>query len=251
MRHLLLIGCQRCGTTWLQRALASHPEIVMAEPRRPEPKVFLSAQSVERGREWYERTYFAHAADEPVRAEKSTSYLEDPSVADRAVAMLGDPMILVQLRDPVERALSHWAFSTEHGTETRPLTEVLELNLRGPLPWDGTGPSVSPYAYLERGRYADYLRPWVERFGDDLRVQLLEEMVAEPARIGEAYAWLGVDASFRPDDLHTPENVGSTPTPELPAELHARLRAYYDDSDRDLADLLGRDLPWRPARATT
>ena len=91
----------------------------------------------------------------------------------------------------------------------------------------------------------------MERFGDDVRVQLLEDMVAEPGRIGEAYAWLGVDASFRPDDLETPENVGSTPTPDLPDELHARLRDYYEDSDRDLADLLGRDLPWRPARATT
>ncbi len=91
MRHLLVIGAQRCGTTWLQKALAAHPEIAMARPSAPEPKVFLTDERSALGREWYERTYFGHATDERIRGEKSTSYLEDVRCADRAMAVLPRP----------------------------------------------------------------------------------------------------------------------------------------------------------------
>ena len=171
-RHLLVIGAQRCGTTYLHDVLAAHPRVAMARPARPEPKVFLSDDLAGRGRGWYLATYFAHATVEEVLGEKSTSYLDHPDAADRALEVLGDPMILVQLRDPVERAVSHWAFSRDSGLETRSLADALTANLEGPLPWDRSLTSVSPYAYLERGRYVDQLEPWLGRFGDALTVLL-------------------------------------------------------------------------------
>jgi hypothetical protein len=243
-RHLLVVGAQRCGTTYLHDQLAAHPQVAMARPNRPEPKVFLHDEVVERGLEWYRATYFAHATDELVLGEKSTSYLEFAACADRAAAVLGAPLVLAQLRDPVERAVSHWAFSRDNGFEERTLAEVLERNLEGPLPWDPDRSSVSPYAYLERGRYVDYLAPWLARFGDAVTVLLLEDLVAEPGRIREAYAAIGVDADFVPDRLGVPVNRSSDPGRELDAPLLARLRAYYADSDRALAELLGRPLPW-------
>jgi hypothetical protein len=197
-RHLLVIGAQRCGTTYLHDQLAAHPQVAMARPQRPEPKVFLSDELAGRGRDWYLRTYFAHARDELVLGEKSTSYLEYPVAATRAAAVLGDPLILVQLRDPVDRACSHWAFSSDAGLEKRSLADALAANLAGPLPWDPTLTSVSPFAYLERGRYVDYLGPWLDRFGDDLTVLFLEETQARPEALAGLYAGLGVDAGFRP-----------------------------------------------------
>ena len=64
----------------------------------------------------------------------------------------------MQLRDPVARAVSNWQLSTAHGLETRPLEQALVENLDGPAR-RGTPAttSVSPYAYLERGRYAEQL----------------------------------------------------------------------------------------------
>ena len=59
---------------------------------------------------------------------------------------------------------------------------------------------MSPYAYLERGRYAEQLVPWLETFPGLVRVQFLEDLVADPDVIGELYGWLGVDPTFRPDD---------------------------------------------------
>ena len=43
-RHLLVVGAQRCGTTYLSRALDAHPDVTMARPSPPEPKVFCDEE---------------------------------------------------------------------------------------------------------------------------------------------------------------------------------------------------------------
>lgn len=245
VRHFLVIGGQRCGTTWLHDRLAVHPQIAMARPARPEPKVFLAAEPVDP--DDYRARFFGHADGATVLGEKSTSYLESEPVPDRVAAALGSPQVVVQLRDPVARAVSNWSFSRDHGLEDRPLAEALRANLAGPLPWDPAASSVSPFAYLERGRYATDLARWWGRF--PVHVQFLEEQLAEPGRIGELLGWLGVDADVRPDVGERPVNASSPVGDDLDPGLVADLRRYFRDSDAALADLLGRDLPWRTRRA--
>lgn len=243
-RHILVIGAQRCGTTYLHDLLAGHPQIAMARPARPEPKVFLSDELSGRGRQWYVDTFFSHAGPDQLLGEKSTSYLEYADAARRARDVLGDPLILVQVRDPIARALSHWAFSTDHGFESRPAVNVLEANLEGPLPWDPAKSSVSPVAYLERGRYTDYLGPWLEEFGGDVKILLLDEMRSERDRVAELFDFLGVDSEVTPE-LGRTVNASAAVTPRLPDDLVHLLREYYRDSDRALAQLLGRPLTWQ------
>jgi hypothetical protein len=243
-QHFLVIGAQRCGTTYLHELLAGHPEIAMARPVRPEPKVFLTDEVVDRGVEWYDRTWFPHAGTARLLGEKSTSYLESPDAVARVSAVLGRPRILVQLRDPIERAVSNWGFSRAHAMEDRPVSEALACNLDGPLPWDPELTSVSPYAYLERGRYADYLAPWLDAFPDLVRVQFLEDLVEGPDSVGKLYDWLGVDADVRPASLGKRVNQGVGLEESLDDALVARLRDYFRDSDQALAELLGRELPW-------
>jgi len=245
-RHLIIIGAQRCGTTYLHSLLDAHPEIAMARPTRPEPKVFLSADLAERGRAWYESTYFAHAGSESLLGEKSTSYLEHPEAARRAAAMLGSAEIIVMLRDPVARAVSNWQFSTENGLEQRPLGEALmasQSDAAAPA-WDRTAISVSPFAYLERGRYADYLDPWLAHFPGTVHVRFFEELLGDGAEVAGLYKDLGVDPGFQPDNLSRPVNMSRSPAPELAPGLAAQARQYLAGSDARLRTMLGRELPW-------
>jgi hypothetical protein len=243
-RHLLVIGAQRCGTTYLASLLDAHPDITMARPARPEPKVFLDDAVVERGLDWYTRTYFGHATTESLLGEKSTSYIEHAEAARRAAAVLGSAEIVVQLRDPVSRAISNWRFSTRHGLEHRRLDEALRENLDGSRDWDVQATSVSPFAYLERGRYVDYLEPWFAAFPGDVHVRFLEESAGRPEAVEELYGALGVDASFRPAGLETVVNDSEGPAPTLDSALETRLREYFGASDAALSRLLGRRLPW-------
>ena len=238
-RHFLVVGAQRSGTTWLHDRLAGHPGIAMARPATPEPKVFLSREPVDA--DDYRARFFGHAGPDALLGEKSTSYLESATAPDRVAEALGEAQIVVQLRDPVARAVSNWSFSRDHGIERRPLAEALRANLDGPVPWDPDASSVSPFAYLERGRYAGDVARWRDRF--PVHVQFLEEMLAEPARLGELFGWLGVDDDVRPG-TDAAVNASSATHDRLDEELLVRLRDYFAESDAALAVMLGRDLPW-------
>jgi hypothetical protein len=245
-RHFLVIGAQRCGTTYLHSLLEAHPDVAMARPARPEPKVFLSDALTDRGVEWYDATYFAHAAPGQLLGDKSTSYLEDPAAPARARRMLGEPGVVVVLRDPVDRAVSNWRFSTDHGRETRPAEVALAANLEEPQAWDPTASSVSPFAYLERGRYADHLVPWLQEF-PDTHVLFLDDLLTDPATVRSLLEALGADPSHVPTGAGSPVNPSDAPPPALDHVLRERLEDYFADSDAALARLLGRDLPWSRA----
>jgi hypothetical protein len=244
IRHLLVIGAQRSGTTYLQSLLDSHPDITMARPSRPEPKVFCSAEASAKGAQWYRETYFAHASSEQLLGEKSTSYIEDAAAPGRAAAMLGEAHIVVMLRDPVERAVSNWRFSTENGLETRPVETALRENLTQQAPWDPEATSVSPFAYLERGRYMDYLAPWMASFPHTVHVVFMEELVEDGTVVERLWKGLGVEAGAGPRPPLEAVNRSEGDPPALSQELLGTLRSYYEASNRALSAHLERTLPW-------
>ncbi len=244
-RHVLLVGAQRCGTTYLGAVLDAHPQITPARPSRPEPKVFCDADLSARGHEWYDATWFAHAGDERLLLDKSTSYLEDPGAPGRAAEVLGDPHVVVVLRDPVQRAVSNWRFSTDHGLETHDLEDALRADLDGGAgrPWDPATSSVSPFAYVRRGRYVDHLAPWTVTF-PDTHVVFLEELLSDPSVLTDLVASLGVDPDLTPEPASRPVNESSTDRPVLSEGLQGTLEEYFATSNAALADHLGRTLPW-------
>jgi hypothetical protein len=141
--------------------------------------------------------------------------------------------------------VSNWRFSTDNGLETRPLEAALRADLDGDQPeWDPEKTSVSPYAYVRRGRYADYLDGWFATFPGHVNVCFLCDLVAEPAAVSGLYGGLGVDAAFRPAGVGLRVNESHEPARELPSRLVAELREYYADSDFSLGSRLGRELPW-------
>ena len=244
-RHFVVIGAQRSGTTWLHDLLAAHPDIAMARPARPEPKVFLREGAVSLAD--YRSEFFGHATGQRVLGEKSTSYLGSTEAPSRIQATLGRPQIVVQLRDPVARAVSHWKFSRQHGLETLTLPQALRADLHGTArSWDRHRYSVSPFAYVTRGRYADVLPVWTERF--DVRVQFLEEMREDPAHLDSLYGWLDVDDAVRPPEWDSRPNASIRSDEPVDPVLVEELRDYYAASDAHLAQLLGREVPW-PARS--
>jgi hypothetical protein len=242
--HLLVVGAQRCGTTYLRDALDAHPEIAMARPARPEPKVFCDAGKCARGVEWYHRTWFAHARDERLLGDKSTSYLEDPKAAARAGDMLGEVHVVAVLRDPVARAVSNWRLSTRHGLETRPLEEALRADLDGEQTWDRDATSVSPFAYLRRGRYVEQLEPWTARFPASTHVLFLEELLTDSTVLEGLVRELGLDPEHLRALPQEPVNASAGPPPALSAAFLGTVRSYFEASDAALSDHLGRRLPW-------
>ncbi len=244
--HFVIIGAQRCGTTYLTQLLDEHPEIAVAKPLRPEPKFFLDEGEYARGLDHYETRFFSNATAR-VRGEKSTSYVEHEAAVERIAIMLPDATIIVVVRDPVARAVSNHRLSTAEGAETLPLAEALRADEAGERPWDRTRFSVSPFAYLRRGRYVEALARVGRHVAPErLVVLVFEELVADPAVLAALYERLGVDPAFRPESAGAPVNA-SPAADERDPGTEAWLRSYYAEPNRQLETLLGRRLPWPQA----
>jgi hypothetical protein len=242
--HFVIAGAQRCGTSYLTRLLDEHPDIEMARPFRPEPKFFLDSEACARGIDQYVARHFRDP-DVAARGEKSTSYLESIVAASNLRALLPDALVVVLLRDPVVRALSHYRFSTDSGVETLDLASAIRASLDGTRPFDPERFSVSPFTYLPRGRYVEFLEPFSEVVGRDrLHVLFLEELREDPAVLAGLFARIGVEPTYVPAGTTTVVNASPPMIEPLDDDTRALLIDHYRAPNAALADFLGRPLPW-------
>ena len=256
--HFFIVGAQRCGTTYLHRVLDEHPEVEMAKPVWPEPKFFLDDDQFARGLDWYGRHYFGHEPGATVRGEKSASYLESDLAARRIAAALPGARIVAMLRDPVARAVSNYWYSVENGLETLPpgdaLTQDEDERAHTDEGWylvDGARISVSPFAYRRRGRYVEDLRRYRALFGQDrMHVLVFEATVGSAEAVSGLFAFLGVDAGFRPPSIDRVVNPGQAETEPVPADVLEFLRDYFVEPNAELTAEFGLDLSlWTPRPA--
>jgi Sulfotransferase domain len=252
--RVFIVGAQRCGTTYLYHLLDRHPEIEMARPVRPEPKFFLDEARYARGLAQYDAAYFTGKPGARLRGEKGTSYLESELAADRIAAAFPEARIVVLVRDPVARAISHWRFSVENGVETLPLEEALRREAERRDTYDRARFSVSPFAYLKRGRYVDDIAVWERRFPRPrIRVLVSEHFLGSAEAVRDLFVWLGVGPGFRPEELDRAVNVSDAPhglSAALPPSVAAELAAHFRETNRRLAERYGLDLtPWQGEHA--
>ncbi len=248
--RFFIVGAQRSGTTYLYHLLDQHPEIEMAVPVRPEPKFFMRDDTFAKGIAHYESHYFPGKPGAWLKGEKSTSYLESPIAAERIAAAYPNARIVVMLRDPVARAISHWRFSVANGVEQLPMAEAFDAEAERAKGWDADRFSVSPFAYKRRGRYIDDIAIWENRFPRSrIRVLIHETFVGRGDEVADLYRFLGVAADYRPTGLD--QRVNSSQPPERADDRfsdaqRAALAAEFADANARLADAYGLDLSrWR------
>jgi hypothetical protein len=104
----LIIGSAKSGTTTLYECLQRHPNIFL--PALKEPQFFSKNSVFEQGAAWY-KALFAQAEDSQICGEASTTYTRWPHTPDvprRIMNLLPNPKFIYLMRNPVERAYSHY-----------------------------------------------------------------------------------------------------------------------------------------------
>ena len=98
-------------------------------------------------------------------------------MAERIKAYFPNATIIVLMRNPVERAISNYFFSQTNGLETRSIEEAFAHNEdESSTPCLET--SVSPFAYVKRGFYAQSLKEWKKHFtSSQFKILLFEEVI--------------------------------------------------------------------------
>lgn len=170
--NLLFIGVQRGGTSSLYKYLSAHADCRASV--RKEIRYFT--EYYDRGEDWY-RAHFSlgrvNGSPGKLAFDATPDYLLDPRVPGRASALLPHARILVMLRDPCERAFSHYKHNLRLGLENRPFDVALkqEAETIGPdlvrlqtHDSEPIGRHLLRYSYCERGRYAHQLKRWMAEF---------------------------------------------------------------------------------------
>jgi hypothetical protein len=240
-KHFFIGGAQRSGTTYTYHLCADHPQIEMAHPVKPEPKFFMNPALVSQGLAYYHAQYFGQKADVSLYGEKSTSYIEVEYAAQHIAAHLPDAKFVFILRNPVERAISNYWFSHKNGFETLPLADAIYGESARVADFDPRKISVSPYAYLKRGRYIDYLRMYARYFDrQQIHVMIYEQVVNNPQAAHDLYAFLGIDTTHVPATQFQIINANDDrPHDHLAPPLASYMHDYFRDSNAQLFDYLG------------
>jgi len=203
--NLFLIGSKKAGTTYLTDLLRQHPAIFMSVPK--EPCYFVDSNVLRREWPymWREGCWrsvdrylglFAGAGDRKIIGEASTVYSEAPiysGVPRRIRAFNPHARFIYLMRDPVDRAISHYWFRVRWWREQRPMLTAIR----------------SDPQYRNVSHYARQLKEYQRHFGlDRIYALTYEALVADPlGQLNRLYGWLGVDPAFRPARLGVASNV--------------------------------------------
>jgi hypothetical protein len=103
--NFLIVGAMKSGTTSLARYLGAHPQAYVAPEK--EINFFERGYVWNRGVDWY-ASRFEGAGDALAVGEASPSYMYWPTAIERMASVVPDARLIALLRDPVERAYSHY-----------------------------------------------------------------------------------------------------------------------------------------------
>lgn len=200
--HFIILGAQRAGTTSFYRYLIAHPAIAGARNK----EVHFYDNNYSKGYSWY-RSQFPFKMAGIVTGEASPYYLFHPLVGKRIsndikLYEAGLPRFIVLLRDPVERAISHYKHMIKLGIETLSFQEAIESEekrLENQVEMmikdeNYYSEALQHFSYIARGRYIEQVEAWLSLFPMERFLFLKsEDMYAEPASaLKKALAFLDI-----------------------------------------------------------
>lgn len=225
--NFLIVGMAKCGTSSLSQYLQQHPDIFISEKKEPR---FITSQVMQfplggpldfEVENWYVKNYdeylalFENASAKAIgEASADTIYFHRETVPV-IKQYLGDPKIIILLRNPVARSYSayqhllrdnreHLSFEAGLKAESMRIQQNFELI----------------YHYKSASFYYERVKLFMESF-KHVKVILSEDLQKSPSAIlTQLFDFLEVDASFHPD-LTLNHNISGQPKSPL---LHRTLQ---------------------------
>jgi sulfotransferase family protein len=245
----LIIGTQKGGTTSLFNYMARHPNVL--PPLSKEVHYF--DLNYTQGITWYRGQFPYHfrLRDGAMSLDASPYYMFHPLVPERVARLLPQVKLIALLRNPIERALSHYQHEVRAGRESLSFPEAIDqeatrlageeerlLSDPGYYSWNH-----HRYSYAARGLYLEQLRRWLQHFPrSQLLVMQSEWLFRDPAAASAVvYEFLGLPphrlGRYRPFLEGNYERA-------MPAALRKRLADYFDPHNQALFQLLGEQFDW-------
>lgn len=246
--RFLIVGAMRGGTTTLYRHLTTHSKVRAALDK----EVHFFDNNLHKGAHWY-RAFFPLRRAMPsdaISGEATPYYLFHPRVPESVAAMLDGVRVIALLRDPVERAFSHYQWAFGRGRETLSFEAALDaeeerlLGEHERLLSDVRYVSYAHqrYSYQSRGRYAEQLERWFLRIDPGSMLILKSETLFESSAstMREILRFLELPHEELGQLPHRNPGSGG----KLDPRMTERLRAYFRPHNERLCRLLGWEQAW-------
>ena len=234
----IVIGTQKGGTTSLYYYLAKHPQIMPSLIK----EIDFWSTKYHRGIDWYLAHFPPVLNDQNILTGEATpSYLDHWETAERLYQVFPKTKLIVLLRNPVERAISHYYQWVNMNWEFRSLEEAMiseieRLSVENVSYWN------QPNSYIARGVYVEFLKKWLDIFPrEQILVISSERFYSNPdINLKQIFDFLGL--SDYPLKEYRKYNARSYPNLNKP--MRDLLKCYFRGYNRELEDLLGMKFYW-------
>jgi hypothetical protein len=252
----IIIGAQRCGTTYLYDLLRRHPYFKPA--RRKELHFFDRDTIFANGLSWYMSQFpqpDIRNGHKEITGEATPYYLCHGLAPQRAARIVPGAKLVVMLRNPIDRAYSGHMHHSRRGEESLSFDDAVEAELqREPDPLDTGQTAVDDArgrrvhrhnAHLARGIYVHQLREWQKYFtSDQILVIKSEDFYANPGVVArDVQRFVGLPERNLDAASVRNRNLGTYKEAMAPA-TRKRLEAYFAPYNQERFHHLGRDFGW-------
>jgi hypothetical protein len=243
----LIIGAQKAGTTSLYEYLQMTQRVLPVYHK----EVHYFDIFAERSDAWYRAHFPLRRPGHFMVGDATPYYLFHPLAPARAAKRYPKLKLICLLRNPVDRAFSHYNHNCRKGREDRSFEAAIEDERvwidaeTQKLKDDPAAYSVAHrhFSYLSRGLYVDQIKRWHDAFGKEALLLLSSEefYTDTKASVGKACAFLGIEP-LQENAFDAKNKYDYTST--LDAKTRTWLEAFYAPANHDLYAYLGRDFGW-------
>jgi hypothetical protein len=232
----IVIGTQKGGTTSLWEYLRRHPSIAM--PPYKEVPLFCAPQDLlSRRVEEFMQGSFDGLPPGTVCGKVSTHYMmglgstDVEQIAERIHGTFPEVRLIALLRDPIDRAVSHYRMSVRRGIESRSFDDAVEELLEPDQLEAGRGRPSETNSYLAQGEYGRVFQHYWTRFSpEQIHVATTDDLERHPEEtIDRVLSFVGLAPGYRPENLGERHHVGGM-RPRLDADGLAQLHRFMDEN---------------------
>lgn len=255
----LIVGAQKAGTTSLYEHLIRHPDVWSPDCRELN---FFNNYWTE-GEKWYRarfpnkliKFWSINLAKKPfVTLESTPEYFLEKNVPARVAELVPNCKLIFLLRNPIERAYSHWRMNLRRKFENLSFEEALkeeEGRIRVDLEKSEidsflctNNSNLAQYSYKYRGLYLDRLEPWLQIFSQEqIKIIKSEDLWQDTKKYEEILTFLDLEINKQPIDTFQ-KFYGTNDRPEINQQTKIWLREYFREPNQRLYEFLDDNWNW-------
>ena len=239
-----IAGAQKAGTTSLYQFMVENKYVNQTEEK--EIYFFNNLENYRKGERWY-RAWFPLSSRRPT-CDATANYFESAEAPERIRTHYPNAKIIILLRNPVERAFSHYKMAKKYGFEKLSFEDALQREDERLTYEKEQRPEEHTYLYQRlgyrtKGMYSEQLKYWLTTFPkEQLHIVISEELFANPEKeCRKVLDFLNFDT--HPKVPLRQANAGSHE--DMPETVRRELLEFYAPYNAELSEMLNKELNWK------